>query len=115
MNLTAPFPPLAPPDLTPLIGRPSSTFRAGAYAVNLTAAMPRPSVRSPPLIGFLFRVEDMESQNITYLWQVLSHFVTCGYRENDFLLHSLPHFLIAKPRQPQFKLLYVVLHEGCFA
>ena len=74
VDLTAPLQPRAPPDLTPLNNRPFSTFRAGAYAINLTAAMPTPTERSPPLVGFLFQVEDMESQNITYLWQV-------GYKE----------------------------------
>ena len=68
---TPPFRPLAPPTLTPLTNLPEDAFRAGVYSVNLTSAMPRRGQETPPLYGFLFRIEDNLSGNVTYLWQVL--------------------------------------------
>ncbi len=68
-TLTPPSSPLAPPAFTPLMDRPLGILRAGAYSVNLTAAMPE-LTPSPPLVGFLFKVEDRVSRNVTYLWQV---------------------------------------------
>lgn len=41
------------------------------YSVDLTSAMP-PIGRGPlPLFGFLFRIEDVLSENVTYIWQVM--------------------------------------------
>jgi hypothetical protein len=68
--LTPPAQPLAPPTLTPLTNLTEETFRAGVYSVNLTSAMPSVGRETPPLYGFLFKIEDNESGNITYLWKV---------------------------------------------
>lgn len=79
--------PLAPPVLVSLQDRPMSMFRAGAYSINLTTAMPAltPRAPPPPLVGFLFKVEDRDSHNVTFLWQVnagtakVSHYVVCAW------------------------------------
>jgi len=63
--------PIAPPTLTPLDDAAREIFMAGLYSINLTAAAPPPSRRvTYPLVGFLFRILDNESGNITLIWQV---------------------------------------------
>ena len=69
-----PSPALSPPVLTPLDSRPVDTYRAGIYSVNLTAAMSSLNIATIPFVGFLFRIIDISSENITYIWQARTEF-----------------------------------------
>ncbi len=66
--------PLAPPRLRELNNRSlqdNPPFRAGVYSINLTNAMTEPYTSGDlPLVGFLFKIVDVATGHLTYIWQV---------------------------------------------
>lgn len=71
-----PLPPLAPPTLT-FINDSSMSTDGGLYMINLRNAAGRRTGgrtgRSSLLNGFIFRIHDLDSGNITYIWQVIKY------------------------------------------
>ena len=74
-----PHDPIGPPLLTPV----TNTERAGLFMVDLSDAAPQPmegsgggdSMISPtqspiPPVVFLFKIEERNSHNISYIWMV---------------------------------------------
>ena len=74
-----PHDPIGPPLLTPV----TNTERAGLFTVDLSDAAPQPmegsggrdSMISPtqspiPPVVFLFKIEERNSHNISYIWMV---------------------------------------------
>jgi len=65
-----PPPPVAPPTLIELNDSTISSDR-GLYLTNLTkAAGDRNIISTGNWNGFLFRIVDLDTNNITYIWQV---------------------------------------------
>ena len=68
---TLPFSPISPPTLVKLYNS-SLTSEKRLFSVNLTsAAGGRMDEDGPNWNGFLFRIHDIDSGNITYVWQVI--------------------------------------------
>lgn len=74
-NSISPPSPIAPPTLVPPDDTPAATYGAGIFTVNLTRAMPLSEAMRVDvnylLVGFIFKIVDVNSSNVTYKWQVL--------------------------------------------
>ena len=102
--------------MVPILGPDTVIFLTGLYGIDLSSAMPvppeptptpEPTTAPPPrrgrgrrstpeqvphLVGFLFRIMDVESGNITLIWQVCVCLSVCDHKPGESVQISQADF-----------------------